>query len=192
MNFTRDYPCLFSSVFFFRCTFCPFCYPMSFLLQLSSFVVPFARSVIPCLFSSVFFFRCTFCPFCYPISFLLQFSSFVVPFARSVIPYLFFFSFLRSSYLLPVLLSHAFFFFSSLRSSNTLNTSAVIQDFLTALRLPRISLAVSVTAEMKVLIGVSTSTLSTSSVVGEANLPPIITWKATTSSRSLSTHFYLL
>ena len=133
VNFPRDYPCLFSSVFFFRCTFCPFCYPISFLLQLSSFVVPFARSAIPCLF-----------------------------------------------------------LFSSLRSSNTLNMSAVIQDFLTALRLPRISLAVSVTAEMKVLIGVSTSTLSTSSVVGDANLPPIITWKATTSSRSLSTHFYLL
>lgn len=113
VNFTRDYPCLFSSVFFFRRTFCPFCYPMSF-------------------------------------------------------------------------------HFSSLRSSNTLNTSAVTQDFLTALRLPRISLAVSVTAAMKVLIGVSTSMLSTSSVVGDANPPPIITWKATTSSRSLSTHFYLL
>ena len=39
-----------SSVFFFRCTFCPFFYPMSFPLQFSSFVVPFARSAIPCLF----------------------------------------------------------------------------------------------------------------------------------------------
>lgn len=70
VNFPRDYPCLFSSVFFFRCTFRPFFYPMSFLLQSSSFVVPFARSAIPCLFH-----------------------------------------------------------FSSLRSSNTLNTSAVTEDF---------------------------------------------------------------
>ena len=182
----------FSSVLLVRCTFCPFFYPMSFLLQSSSFVVPFARSSIPCLFffsclrslyllpvllshvfsSSVVFVRCTFCPFFYPMSFLLQSSSFVVPFARSAIPCL--------------------FHFSSLRSSKTLNTSAVTEDFLTALRLPRISLAVSVTAAMKVLIGVSTSMLSTSSVVGDANPPPIITWKATTSSRSLSTHFYLL
>ena len=86
-----------SSVFFFRCTFCPFFYPMSFPLQFSSFVVPFARSAIPCLFlfssprslhllpvllshvfsSSVLFSRRTFCPFCYPMSFSLQFSSFV-------------------------------------------------------------------------------------------------------------------
>ena len=181
-----------SSVFFFRWTFCPFFYPMSFPLQFSSFVVPFARSAIPRLFlfssprslhllpvllshvfsSSVLFVRRTFCPFFYPMSFLLQLSSFVVPFARSAIPCL--------------------FHFSSLRSSKTLNTSAVTEDFLTALRLPRISLAVSVTAAMKVLIGVSTSMLSTSSVVGDANPPPIITWKATTSSRSLSTHFYLL
>ena len=251
VNFTRDYPCLFSSVFFFRRTFCPFCYPMSFLLQLSLSVAPFARSSIPCLFhfsslrslyllfvllshvffSSVLFLRRTFCSFCYSMSFSLQFSSFVAPFARSSIPCLFFFSPLRSLYLLPVLLFHVFsssvvfvrctfcpffypmsfllqsssfvvpfarsaipclFHFSSLRSSNTLNTSAVTQDFLTALRLPRISLAVSVTAAMKVLIGVSTSMLSTSSVVGDANPPPIITWKVTTSSRSLSTHLYLV
>ena len=117
-----------SSVFFFRCTFCPFFYPMSFPLQFSSFVVPFARSAIPCLFlfssprslhllpvllshvfsSSVLFVRRTFCPFFYPMSFLLQSSSFVVPFARSSIPCLFFFSCLRSLYLLPVLLSHVF------------------------------------------------------------------------------------
>ena len=97
VNFTRDYPCLFSSVFFFPRTFCPFCCPMSFLLQLSLFVAPFARSSIPCLFhfsslrslyllfvlpshvfsSSVLFVRRTFCPFCYPMSFSLQFSSFV-------------------------------------------------------------------------------------------------------------------
>ena len=101
---------------------------MSFLLQSSSFVVPFARSAIPCLFlfssprslhllpvllsyvfsSSVLFVRRTFCPFFYPMSFLLQLSSFVVPFARSSIPCLFFFSCLRSLYLLPVLLSHVF------------------------------------------------------------------------------------
>ena len=128
VNFTRDYPCLFSSVFFFRCTFRPFFYPMSFLLQFSSFVAPFARSSILCLFhisslrssylllvllfhvffSSVLLVRCTFCPFFYPMSFLLQLSSFVVPFARSSIPCLFFFSCLRSLYLLPVLLSHVF------------------------------------------------------------------------------------
>ena len=99
------------------------------LSRRSSFVVPFARSAIPCLFffcflrslylllvllfhvfsSSVVFVRCTFCPFFYPMSFSLQFSSFVVPFARSTIPCLFFFSSPRSLYLLPVLLSHAFF-----------------------------------------------------------------------------------
>ena len=119
----------FSSVVFVRRTFCSFCYSMSFLLLFSSFVVPFARSAIPCLFffsclcslyllpvllshvflSSVLLVRCTFCPFFYPMSFSLQFSSFVVPFARSAIPCLFFFSSPRSSYLLPVLLSHAFF-----------------------------------------------------------------------------------
>ena len=111
VNFTRDYPCLlsayllpvllshafFTSVLFVRCTFCSFCYLMSFSLQFSSFVVPFARSAIPCLFlfssprslhllpvlpslvfsSSVLFVRRTFCPFCYPMSFSLQFSSFV-------------------------------------------------------------------------------------------------------------------
>ena len=176
--------------------------PSSYLLLVLLFRV---------FFSSVLLVRCTLCPFFHPMSFLLQSSSFVVPFARSSIPCLFFFSCLRSLYLLPVLLSHVFsssvlfvrrtfcpfcypmsFHFSSLRSSKTLNTSAVTQDFLTALRLPRISLAVSVTAAMKVLIGVSTSMLSTSSVVGDANPPPIITWKATTSSRSLSTHLYLL
>ena len=97
-------------------------------LPMSSFGVPFARSSIPCLFhfsslrslyllfvllshvffSSVLFLRRTFCSFCYSMSFSLQFSSFVAPFARSSIPCLFFFSPLRSSYLLPVLLSHVF------------------------------------------------------------------------------------
>lgn len=87
----------FPSVLFVRRTFCSFCYSMSFSLQFSSFVVPFARSSIPCLFffsclrslylllvllshvfsSSVLFVRRTFRWFCYPMSFSLQFSSFV-------------------------------------------------------------------------------------------------------------------
>ena len=50
--------------------------------------------------------------------------------------------------------------------------------FFTALRLPQISLVLSVIAILKMLIGVSTSVSSASTKVSGANFPPIIVWEA--------------
>ena len=79
-----------------------------------------------------------------------------------------------------------FFFFKSLRLSHRSSKSAVTQGFLTGRCLPRISLAVLVTAVLKVLINVSMSVPSASRMVSAANFPPIIAWKASATSGSFS------
>ena len=61
-----------------------------------------------------------------------------------------------------------FFFFNSLRLSHRSSKSAVTQGFLTGRCLPRISLAVLVTAVLKVLINVSMSVPSASRMVSAA------------------------
>ena len=82
--------------------------------------------------------------------------------------------------------AYFFFFFNSLRLSHRSSKSAVTQGFLTGRCLPRISLAVLVTAVLKVLISVSMSVPSASRMVSAANSPPIIAWKAYATSGSLS------
>ena len=82
--------------------------------------------------------------------------------------------------------SSFFFFFNSLRLSHISSKSAVTQGFLIGRCLPRISLAVLVTAVLKVLISVSMSVPSASRMVSAANFPPIIAWKAYATSGSLS------
>ena len=54
----------------------------------------------------------------------------------------------------------------------------VTHDLLTALRLPKISLADSVNALLKEFTSMSTSVSSALSKITGANLPPIIAWKA--------------
>ena len=80
-----------------------------------------------------------------------------------------------------------FFFFNYLRLSHRSRISAVTHVFLTGRCFPRISLAVSVTAELKVSVNVSKS-MSLSSMERAANFPPSIAWKtsATYGSFSLS------
>ena len=56
------------------------------------------------------------------------------------------------------------------------------QGFLTGRCLPRISLAVLVTAVLKVSINISMSMPSASRMLSAANFPPIIAWKASTTS----------
>ena len=56
---------------------------------------------------------------------------------------------------------------------------AVTHGLLTALRLPKTSLADSVNALLKEFTSVSTSVSSALSRVSGVNLPPIIAWKAT-------------
>ena len=86
-----------------------------------------------------------------------------------------------------------FFFFNSLRLSHRSRISAVTHGFLTGRCFPRISLAVSVTAALKVSVNVSKS-MSLSSMGRAANFPPIIAWKtsATCGSFSLSTSNLIL
>ena len=80
----------------------------------------------------------------------------------------------------------ASFFFNSLRLSHRSSKSAVTQGFLTGRCLPRIPLAVLVTAVLKVLINVSMSVPSVSRMVSAANFPPIFAWKASATSGSFS------
>ena len=56
--------------------------------------------------------------------------------------------------------------------------SVVTHGLLTAPRLPKISLAVSVIAILKVLTSLSAYVSSTSSKISGANLPPVIAWIA--------------
>ena len=64
--------------------------------------------------------------------------------------------------------------------------SAVTQGFLTGRCVPRISLAVLVTAVLKVLINVSMSVPSASRMVSAANVPPITAWKTSATSGSFT------
>ena len=79
-----------------------------------------------------------------------------------------------------------FFFFNSLRLSHRSSKSAVTQGFLTERCVPRISLAVLVTAVLKVLINVSMSVPSASRMVSAASFPPFTAWKAYATSGSFS------
>ena len=78
------------------------------------------------------------------------------------------------------------FFLKSLLLSHRSRISAVIQGFFFWRCLPRISLAVSVTALLKVVIIESMSVSSLLMMVRGANLPPIIAWKISNTLGSLS------
>ena len=78
------------------------------------------------------------------------------------------------------------FFLSSLLLSHRSRISAVIQGFLFWQCLPRISLAASVTAVLKVVITESMSVSSLLMMVRGANLPPIIAWKVSNTLGSSS------
>ena len=67
-------------------------------------------------------------------------------------------------------------FFSVLLSSHRSSILVVTHGLLTALGLPKISLADSVNALLKEFTSVSTSLSSVLSKVSGANLPPIIAW----------------
>ena len=99
---------------------------------------------------------------------------------------LFVISWLIALYFLAPSVVSCLWFFSALRWSHRLSMSVVTYGILTALRLPKISLAVSVIASFKVLRSVSTSVSSAPSKVKGANLPPIITRTASEIWGSLS------
>ena len=82
---------------------------------------------------------------------------------------------------------------NSLRLSHRSRISTMTHDFLTVRCFARISLAVSVTAALKVSVNMSKS-MSLSSMERAANFPPIIAWKtsATCGSFSLSTSNLIL
>ena len=86
-----------------------------------------------------------------------------------------------------------FCFFSSLLLSHRSRMSEITHGFFMRQCLPRISLAVSVTAMFIAVIIVSVSLFSFSSRMSGANFPPIFAWKAfaTVGSFSFSTSYFI-